>query len=150
MSLTLINGLHGVPSLRIVICLDAKAQATKSFRTRSNLNLELIPHAVANRKHVIMKFLSAKGFKSCSVNTLERAYAVNGLSVESSVLAPSLAAPYMLQLEAKTNDLTPKDLALLARRIPDLWFTSRVTSSNFVPIGSFEIAARFMTASAPF
>src|SRR3990170_7759135 len=72
-SLTFIKGLHGVPSLRMVICLDANAQATKSFKTRSKRSRELMPHAVANRRQVTVKFLSAKGFKSCSVRTLERA-----------------------------------------------------------------------------
>src|SRR5688572_14923204 len=120
MSFTLINGRHGVPSLRIVMCLEASAHATKSFNTRSNLSLELIPHAVAKRRHVITKFLSANGFRSCSVNTFDRAYAVRGLSVESSFFAPSVAAPYMLQLDAKTKTLTPRDLALFARAIPDL------------------------------
>src|SRR5215510_8121942 len=100
MSLTCIKGLHGDPSLRIEIFFEATAPATKSLSTKSSLSRSLIPHAVANRKQLILNFASARGATSLSVHTLDFAYAVNGLTGDSSVRDPSSAAPYTLQLEA--------------------------------------------------
>src|SRR5215471_20302698 len=91
MSLTCISGLHGDPSLRIDIVFEATAAATKSLSTKSSRSRSLIPHAVANRKQVILNFGSAKGAKSLSVHTLDFAYAVNGFTGDSSVRAPSSA-----------------------------------------------------------
>jgi hypothetical protein len=114
-SFTFINGLHGVPSLRIVIRLEATAFATKSFRTKSNLNLSLHPQAVENLRHVTLKPFFASGSKSLSVRAFDFAYAVKGLNGDFSVLGLSSAEPYKLQLEAKVKDFTPFSLAFLAR-----------------------------------
>ena len=43
-----IRGLNGVPSLRIEIVPYLRPDATKSFKTKSNLNLSDDPQAVAN------------------------------------------------------------------------------------------------------
>src|SRR5581483_1888941 len=115
MSFTLISGLHGFPSLRMPIFFEAIAPATKSFRTKSNLNLGLHPQAVENLRLVTLNRREASGSRSFSVNALDLAYAVNGFSADFSVRALSSAAPYMLQLEAKINDLTPAAAAFLAK-----------------------------------
>src|ERR1044071_8983702 len=93
------------------------APATKSLRTRSNRKRSLIPQAVANRRQLILKFESASGASSVSAHILDFAYAVRGLSGESSVRASSSAYPYTLQLEANTKDLTPACFASFAARI---------------------------------
>src|SRR5215467_2870885 len=114
MSFTWISGLHGVPSLRIVMFFDVTAQATKSLTTRSRRRRSLIPHAVAKRRQVTRKLLSASFCSSVSVLTFDFAYAVRGLSGEVSLRGVSSAMPYMLQLDANTKERTPSDFAFCA------------------------------------
>ena len=86
MSLTLIRGLQGKPSLSTVIFLEVTAHATKSFKTKSNLNLLDIPHAVANLSEVIVVSLLFKFLNVSSDDTLDFAYAVSGFNSSISVL----------------------------------------------------------------
>src|SRR5262245_47386669 len=105
------SGRQGDPSLRTVMQPVDSADATKSLSTRSNRRRSLMPHAVANRRQVVRKFLSANSASADSVMTFDRAYAVKGLTSDDSVRGPLSAEPYTLQLEANTNDETPADLA---------------------------------------
>src|SRR5687768_9731461 len=105
------SGRHGVPSLKILICLDASAPATKSFNTRSNRSRSLIPQAVANRRQVVVKLSEASEVRSRSVLILDLAYAVRGLRESSSRRGPPSAHPYTLQLEANTKLFTPRFFA---------------------------------------
>src|SRR5262245_50179825 len=130
MSFTWINGLHGVPSLRMVMFFEVTAQATKSFTTRSSRRRSLIPHAVANRRQVTRKLLSASFCRSVSVLTLDIAYAVSGLSGEVSLRGVSSAMPYMLQLEANTKERTPAAFACFASSTLARWLIAYVTSSK--------------------
>src|SRR4029079_19745061 len=105
------SGRHGVPSLRILICLDARAPATKSLSTRSKRRRSLIPHAVENRRHVVVNVSDPRELSSFSVLILDLAYAVSGLRGSSSRRGPPSAHPYTLQLEANTNRFTPSFFA---------------------------------------
>src|SRR5688572_22521448 len=105
------SGRHGVPSLKVLICLDASAPATKSFKTRSNRSRSLIPQAVANRRQVVVNASDASELSSRSVLIFDLAYAVRGLRGSSSRRGPPSAQPYTLQLEAKTNLFTPSFFA---------------------------------------
>src|SRR5688572_14177961 len=78
-SFTSISGRQGEPSLNTTIFPVDNDDATKSFNTRSSRILSDMPHAVENRKAVMIMSESPESACSpISVLTLDFAYAVNG------------------------------------------------------------------------
>src|SRR5215510_2613845 len=96
MSSTWTRGRHGVPSLVSLISLVVQARPARLFNTRSNRILGERPYAVALRRKVGEKSSSARADRSRSTSTLHFAYAVWGLSSDSSVFKSPVPMPYTL------------------------------------------------------
>src|SRR3989442_6384394 len=87
------NGRHGVPSLVILISRVVHARPAKLFSTISNLILGEAPYAVAFRRNVGEKLLSAIFLRSRSTNTLHSAYAGWGFTGDCSSTKSRSATP---------------------------------------------------------
>src|SRR5215213_8637052 len=107
------------------------------------------PYAVAFRKYVGLKSSSASSDRPSSAIALLSPYGVTGLNRPVSSTGLSPAAPYSEQEDEKRKRDTPAALAVFAMWTAPWALTAYVASGFRCPIGSFEIAARWMTASNP-